>query len=188
VATGTTSATITWTAPADDGGSAITGYVLEESVNGGAYAVRGRPSATSTQAFAEAMTPGATYQYRIAAINAQGTGAFSAPSDPLIMPTESATVPGPVSGFTKGRFTKSGTTFRVTVRWQPPADDGGAPVSGYVARVGTGGRWSSWSDLDSAAARLTALRRDTNYRFQVKAVNSEGAGALAVYRFTTPVR
>jgi hypothetical protein len=61
-------------------------------------------------------------------------------------------------------------------------------VTGYVARIGTGGRWSSWADLSNAATRLTELRRDTNYRLQVKAVNSEGVGALAVYRFTTPVR
>jgi titin len=187
-ATSTTTATITWTAPADDGGSAITGYVVEESVNGSAYAERNRPSATPTEVEFTGLTPGATYQYRIAAINAEGTGAFSSPSDPLTMPTTDVTVPGQVSGFTKGRFTKLGTQYRVTVRWQPPADDGGAPVTGYVARIGTGGRWSSWADLSNAATRLTELRRDTNYRLQVKAVNSEGVGALAVYRFTTPVR
>lgn len=186
VATSTTSATITWTPPADDGGSVITGYVLEESVNGGAFTVRGRPSASTTEVFAESMTPGATYQYRIAAINAEGTGAWSQPSPPLTMPTSA--VPGAVSGFTQGRFVKSGTTFRVTVRWQPPADDGGAPVTGYVARIGTGRNWSSWSDLDNAVTRITELRRNTSYRLQVRAVNVEGKGPVAVYRFTTPLR
>ena len=187
-ATSTTTATITWTAPADDGGSPITGYVVEESIDGSAYTERDRPSATPTEVEFAGLTPGATYQYRIAAINAEGTSAFSSPSDPLTMPTTDVTAPGQVSGFTKGRFTKLGTQYRVTVRWQPPADDGGAPVTGYVARIGTGGRWSSWADLSNAATRLTELRRDTNYRLQVKAVNSEGVGALAVYRFTTPVR
>jgi serine protease len=187
-ATSTTTATITWTAPADDGGSPVTGYVVEESIDGSAYTERDRPSATPTEVEFTGLTPGATYQYRIAAINAEGTGAFSSPSDPLTMPTTDVTAPGQVSGFTKGRFTKLGTQYRVTVRWQPPADDGGAPVTGYVARIGTGGRWSSWADLSNAATRLTELRRDTNYRLQVKAVNSEGVGALAVYRFTTPVR
>jgi hypothetical protein len=104
------------------------------------------------------------------------------------MPTSVVTVPGAVSGFTKGRFTKVGTQYRVTVRWQPPTDDGGAAVTDYVARIGTGGRWSSWSDLTSAGTRLTELRRDTNYRLQVRAVNTAGEGTLAVYRFTTPVR
>jgi serine protease len=187
-ATSTTTATITWTAPADDGGSPVTGYVVEESIDGSAYTERDRPSATPTEVEFTGLTPGATYQYRIAAINAEGTGAFSSPSDPLTMPTTDVTAPGQVSGFTKGRFTKLGTQYRVTVRWQPPADDGGAPVTGYVARIGTGSRWSSWADLSNAATRLTELRRDTNYRLQVKAVNSEGVGALAVYRFTTPVR
>ena len=188
VADSTTTATITWTAPSERGGSAITGYVVEESVNGSAYAVRGQPSAAATEAIVEGMTPGATYQYRIAAINAEGTGAFSQPSTPLTMPTSVVTVPGAVSGFTKGRFTRIGTEYRVTVRWQPPADDGGAPVTGYVARIGTGSRWSSWTDLDSTATRLIELRRSTTYRLQVRAVNSEGQGARAVYRFTTPLR
>ena len=188
LATSTTTATITWTAPADDGGSPITGYVVEESIDGSAYTERDRTSATPTEVEFAGLTPGATYQYRIAAINAEGTGAFSSPSDPLTMPSTDVTVPGQVSGFTKGSFTKLGTQYRVTVRWQPPADDGGAPVIGYVARIGTGSRWSSWADLSNAATRLTELRRDTNYRLQVKAVNSAGVGALAVYRFTTPVR
>ena len=187
-ATSTTTATITWTAPADDGGAAITRYVLEESVNGSAYAERGRPSVTPPEIEVAGLMPGATYQYRIAAINAKGTGAFSTPSTPLTMPTSVVTVPGAVSGFTKGRFTKVGTQYRVTVRWQPPTDDGGAAVTDYVARIGTGGRWSSWSDLTSAGTRLTELRRDTNYRLQVRAVNTAGEGTLAVYRFTTPVR
>ena len=188
VATSTTSATISWTPPADDGGAAITGYVLEESVNGGAYAVRGRPSATATEAFADSQIPGATYQYRLAAVNEAGTGAFSQPSAPLVMPMDMVTAPGEVSGFTKGRFTRTGTNFRVTVRWKPPLDDGGAAVTGYVARLGRGTAWTSWTDLSSPATLLTSLRRDTNYRLQVKAVNSEGPGAVAVYRFATPSR
>jgi serine protease len=188
VATSATTASLSWSAPANDGGSPITGYVVEESIDGSAYAERDRPSATPTEVDFAGLTPGATYRYRIAAINAEGTGAFSAPSDPLTMPTTDVTAPGQVSGFTTGRFTKIGTQYRVTVRWQSPADDGGAPVTGYVARIGTGSRWSSWAELSNAATRLTELRRDTNYRLQVKAVNSAGVGALAVYRFTTPVR
>lgn len=184
----TTTASLAWSAPLSDGGSPITGYVVEESIDGGAFTERARPSATPTDVAIAGLTPGATYQYRIAAINAEGTGAFSSPSAPLTMPTNVVTVPGVVSDFTRGRFAKSGTQYAVNVRWQPPADDGGAAVSGYVARVGTGSRWSSWTDLDSAATRLTSLRRDTNYRLQVKAVNSAGVGALAAYRFTTPVR
>ena len=187
-ATSTTAATITWSAPADDGGSTITGYVIQESVNGGAYAERGRPSASPTQVDVAGLTPGAMYQYRVAAINAQGTGSFSAASAPLTMPTTVVTTPGPVSGFTKGRFIPTGRTFKVTVHWKPPVDDGGAAVTGYIARLGRSGSWTSWTDLTSRAALLTSLRRGATYRLQVKAVNAEGPGALAVYRFTTPSR
>ena len=186
VATGTTTARVTWSAPSDDGGSAITGYRVERSVDGSAYALLGTADPTPTSVTITNMTPGSTYIFRIAAINAQGVGAYSLLSAPLVMPTIFVTTPGPVSGFTKGRFIPTARTFKVTVRWKPPVDDGGAAVTGYIARLGRSGSWTSWTDLTSRAALLTSLRRGATYRLQVKAVNAEGPGALAVYRFTTP--
>ena len=90
--------------------------------------------------------------------------------------------------FTRGSFTKTGKTYRVTVKWKAPSVDGGAPVTSYVARLGRGTTWTSWSSLTRPAALLTDLRRDAKYRLQVRAVNSEGSGTVAVYAFTTPKR
>lgn len=185
-AVSTTEATLKWAAPANDGGSPVTNYRVEESVEGGAWSALADTSDALTTYDIPDLTPGATYRFRVAAINAVGVGDFSEPSPSITMPT--LTAPGAVRDFTRGSFVKDGRTYRVTVRWKAPLDDGGAPVTGYVARIGRGSAWSSWSTLSRPAALLTDLRRDTKYRLQVRAVNSEGRGTVAVYTFRTPLR
>jgi hypothetical protein len=134
------------------------------------------------------VVPGSSYRYRVAAVNRIGTGDFSQPSAPVTMPEDFLTTPGTVSGFSKGKFTKSGKTYRVTVRWEAPDDDGGAPVTDYVVRVGRGSNWSSWAYVDTAATLLKGLKGKTRYTLEVRAVNEKGPGEVSTYRFTTPKR
>ena len=188
VAVSTTTATLSWTAPASDGGAPVTAYRVEESVEGGAWNPLGDTDDARTTVDILDLTPGVTYRFRVGALNSVGVGALSAPSAPLTMPTEIITTPGPVRAFTRGPFTKTLRTYEVTVRWKAPLDDGGAPVTSYVARLGRGSSWSTWSRLTRPAALLTDLRRDTKYRLQVRAVNSEGRGVVATYTFRTPGR
>ena len=188
VATSDTTATITWTAPASNGGSAITSYLVEESVDSGAWRALGETGDAVTSADVEYLTPGSTYQFRVSAITSAGTGAASQPSAPITMGADEVTPPGAVSGFSKGKFVKKGSTYRVAVRWKPPADDGGAEILGYVARVGFGGRWGDWSDLDSPATLATGLYANRKYTLQVQALNEKGPGPVASYSFTTPRR
>ena len=188
MADSTTTATITWTAPGDRGGSAITGYAVEESVDGGAWRGLGTTGDAETYANVVDLVPGSTYQFRVAAVNSSGTGAMSQPSAPLVMPSDVVTTPGAVSGFSKGKFTKRGKTYRVTVQWNPPADDGGAEILGYVVRVGAGGAWSAWSDLDEPTTLVTSLRPGLRYTLQVQALNEKGPGTVASYRLVPPRR
>jgi manganese oxidase len=61
------------------------------------------------------------------------------------------------------------------VSWQPPTDDGGSMVTGYQARRAPDGPWQTLS----AGARSTTfsdLTNGTSYRFDVRAVNANGAG------------
>ena len=74
------------------------------------------------------------------------------------MPSEFVTTPGKISGFSKGKFIKKGKTYRVTVTWKAPLEDGGAEITGYFARVGIYGRWSSWTYLDEPTTLMTNLR------------------------------
>ena len=179
--------TLSWNAPADDGGSPITGYRIEVTPDGAEWFDLGVTKTANTTINVIDVEPG-TYRYRVAAVNDVGQSSFSQPSAPVVMPSDVVTVPGKVSGFSKGKFIRRGASFRVTVRWKAPVDDGGAQILGYVARVGYGGAWGSWSDLDSPATVATALRPGTRYTLQVQAINERGPGAIASYSFRTPRR
>ncbi|MFI5837902.1 putative Ig domain-containing protein [Micromonospora sp. NPDC051300] len=81
VAAGTNSAVLTWTAPAD-GGSAVTGYRITPYVDSVARTAVLVP-ATPTTRSVTGLTSTETYTFRIAAINAAGTGPDSAPAGPV---------------------------------------------------------------------------------------------------------
>ena len=179
---------VSWTAPASDGGAAITGYDIEESADNGEWVALGRTETGATNIDIIDVEPGVSYRYRVAAVNSAGRGTFSQPSAPVVMPSDTVTAPGAVSGFSKGKFTKKGKTYRVTVRWKPPVDDGGAEILGYIARVGYAGNWGDWSDLDSPATVTTGLYANRKYTLQVQALNEKGPGPIASYSFTTPRR
>ena len=188
VATSDTTATVSWNAPSDAGGSTITSYLVEESVDSGPWRSLGETGDADTSVGVEFLTPGSSYQFRVSAINSAGTGSASQPSAPIVMGGDEVTTPSAVSGFIKGKFTKKGKTYRVTVRWSPPTDDGGAEILGYIARVGYAGNWGDWSDLDSPATVVTSLYANRKYTLQVQALNEKGPGPIASYSFATPRR
>jgi hypothetical protein len=71
-----------WTAPLDNGGSAITGYRIErESPIGGGFSVITTVSASPTSYMDTGLTPSTRYNYRISVINSIGTGTTSVEKD-----------------------------------------------------------------------------------------------------------
>ena len=69
---------LTWTAPANNGGSSITDYVIQYSADGGiTWSIYSHIASTSTTVTIPFLTP-TTYTFRVAAVNAIGTGAYSA--------------------------------------------------------------------------------------------------------------
>jgi trypsin len=178
---------LNWTAPSDDGGATITAYEIELNRDGEGWVSLGPTDTAAASIGIYDMTEGSTYQFRVAAINDVGMSAFSQPSAPITMGVV-LTAPGKVSGFTKSKFTKTGTTYKVTVRWKAPLEDGGSDVTGYAVRVGLAGTWSPWADLDEPASLLTKLKPGKAYTFQVRAVNAVGLGTVTPYKVTTPAR
>ena len=76
--------TVAWSAPADNGGFAITGYAVEHSADGSAWTAWTRPGtedATSTTTTVTGL-PGVSRQFRVAAENLMGRGPYSMPSTP----------------------------------------------------------------------------------------------------------
>ena len=84
---------------------------------------------------------------------------------------------------------------QVTLTWQAPASDGGAPITGYEYRQSDDGgtNWQpDWtliadSDAQTTGHTVTGLTNGTAYTFEVRAVNAVGTGA-ARSAMATPVQ
>jgi len=94
VVTGDAQATLTWTAPTNNGGAAITGYTVQSTTDGTnwtteiadtstlARATRVNGAQSLLSATITGLSNSVSYQFRVAAISAEGIGAFSFPSSP----------------------------------------------------------------------------------------------------------
>jgi hypothetical protein len=98
------SATVRWTAPASNGGAAITGYRIRTYVGTSTAVFRTTNVADVTSTSIGTLTNGTGYQFDVAAINSAGTGAASArtatttPRTEFVAPT--ITTRAPASGGT----------------------------------------------------------------------------------------
>ena len=93
-ANGATQIDLAWVAPADNGGTAISGYRIEVSADGGTIwtDLLANTGTTSVTYSHTGLTRGSTRHYRVSAINANGTGAAS---DPTSATTATPTPPTP---------------------------------------------------------------------------------------------
>lgn len=163
---------LSWTAPASNG-SDIYDYVVQYRLVGAAsWATWSDGVSTATSAIVFGLTNGSQYEFRVAATNAIGAGAYS------IAPTSTPrTTPGAVSNLA---LSASGVTISIT--WTAPADNGGAAITDYAVEYKLLSA-TSWTRLSRAAstttsASITALNPTTNYSVRVAAVNSAGVGSF----------
>ena len=177
-ASGTTAIDLSWSAPASTGGSAITGYKIESSSDGGSSwsdLVANTSNTTTTYAHT-GLTAGTTRHYRVSAINANGTGTASN----VDSATTGTTVPGAPTGLTA---TASGTTA-IDLSWSAPASTGGSAITGYKIESSSDGG-SSWSDLVANTSNTTTtyahtgLTAGTTRHYRVSAINANGAGTAS---------
>jgi hypothetical protein len=81
---GNTQVSLTWSAPASNGGAEITDYVVQYSSNGGTnWTTFNDGTSTSVSAVVTGLTNGTTYIFKVAAVNSVGTGNFSSQSSSL---------------------------------------------------------------------------------------------------------
>jgi titin len=78
VTAGNGSVKISWSAPAVTNGASITGYVIQIAKPGGNFTTVAQPFATALSAVISNLANATTYLIRIAAVNAAGTGTYSA--------------------------------------------------------------------------------------------------------------
>lgn len=164
---------LSWTAPASDGGSAITGYRVDVSTDGGAHwATIGTTGDASTTAHSSGVMNNVSYLVRIAAVNAVGTGPESAASAPFI-PSPLPAPPTDVSG-----AVWPAPDGEVFVTWTPsPAPSGRTLASFFVQWSSNGGgSWSAPVPTGSAGAAflVTQLPKGATYLFRVAAKTDGG--------------
>lgn len=129
---------------------------------------------------------GVSYTFIVSATNAQGTSAFSAPSN-SVTPI-AITVPGaPTSA------TATAADSQATVSWIAPANNGNATITSYTvtARVNgvSTGITSTTANGNTTSAVVTGLTNGTIYTFTVHATNSKGASPeSAPSNAVTPTR
>ncbi|HME50863.1 MAG TPA: fibronectin type III domain-containing protein, partial [Candidatus Lokiarchaeia archaeon] len=175
---GAAQVTLTWTAPASNGGSPITGYNLYRGTSSGGevLVVTGIVSSPYTNT---GLTNGQIYYYEVAALNSQGVGAMS---------TEQSATPFTVPGAPTGLVATPGNA-QVVLTWVAPASNGGSAIAGYnVYRSLT---TSTETLLINLAVALTytdsGLTNGQMYFYKVTAVNVAGTGPLSTEASTTPL-
>ena len=174
------SATLRWTDPSN---ATITRYEYRWKRDGGAYsswtALPGS-GATTTTAALSGLQPG-MYVFQLRAVNAGGDGAASAET-----PTAQVRLGAPGAP-TNVDATVGGSA--ALLRWTAPA----GAVTGYEYRQRRdGGAWSAWMPMPGSgmATREHTVRGLANgaYAFQVRALNSGGAGTASAATPTVTVR
>ena len=166
-----------WNPPGDDGGETITGYRLQWRPGNDQF-TDSDPTATVAGEVRShrigSLANGTTYYVRVRAINDVGAGPW--PTQPA-----SAT-PATLPGAPREVVIEAGNQ-RLTVTWQPPADDGGEPLTGYLVQWKSGDE--EFSDTERRATvttlrhQITGLDNGTTYTVRVRAVSLAGTGSPA---------
>ena len=163
---------LSWTAPASDGGSAITGYKIEVSSDGGSNwsdRVANTGDAKTTYSH-NGLAAGTTRHYRVSAINTNGTGDASNTANAATY----TTVPGDPTNLSA---TADGTT-QINLSWTAPASNGGAAIITYGIHVSPDGKtdWRTRAGNPNTTYSQIGLAPGTTRYYRVSAANATGVG------------
>uniref|UniRef100_A0A3B4AC97 Titin n=1 Tax=Periophthalmus magnuspinnatus TaxID=409849 RepID=A0A3B4AC97_9GOBI len=191
---------LTWEAPSEDGGSPITGYIIEKHDKEGVRWTRcNRATVTDLTFRVTGLLESHIYEFRVAAENAIGVGEASSPTvffravDPVFKP-------GPPHHPRVLDTSKSS----VLLSWGKPACDGGCEIQAYIVECCTTTapvEPAPEAPAEEAAApeapveewvmctppagikhkkyEVTNLKENQAYKFRVCAVNKVGVGEAA---------
>ncbi|XP_032566408.1 immunoglobulin-like and fibronectin type III domain-containing protein 1 isoform X2 [Chiroxiphia lanceolata] len=171
--------TISWKAPRKTGTSQIVGYIVQKRKKGTMtwLPVTSGPVKDKKLKVTN-LKKGVQYEFRVAAVNAAGTGDASDPSPPVFArdPTKS---PGQVQEL---RVSSCDSTS-VTLTWNRPEVKDGNEVKGYEVEMRPS-HSSSWTKCLTLPAEATTgtikgLQPKEKYFLRVRALNDSGPGEAA---------
>lgn len=197
--------TVHWTPPVDDGGTDIKKYVVEcldtTTGNGTWGPVAQTDSGAPRKIVVENMTPGHRYRFRTRAVNKIGQSEPTEMSGDDILAKDPWDEPDPCGKPDILDWSPN----HAELAWEPPAWDGGAPITHYVIeqKEKNMGQWVEGKTLTLAEVqemgnkikgKVDGLVEGQEYMFRVRAVNKGGPSKpgppsdsmIAKHRFIPP--
>ena len=178
---------LSWEPPGYEGdaGDAITGYKIERSADGTSWTNLVTDTGNTATTYADTNLHYDTeWHYRVSAINSVGAGqtakvsAITLKRNTPTAPLNLRAIPSPTD---------------ITLRWDPPADDGGSIINGYAYRLiyeSVPGVWVLAllvHDLSIFEHVVRNLHLGQTYTIEFRAYNENGHGEVIDVTVTTRV-
>ena len=153
---------VAFTAPSDNGSSAITDYKYQ--LDDGSWV---SAATTSSPVVITGLTNGTSYAIKLRAVSIAGDGTESSeinftPITTTSAPTNLVATPG---------------NGQVSVAFTAPSDNGGSAITNYQYSVDGGGEWTAFSPaVTSSPVTIGDLVNEASYSISLRAINSGGVG------------
>ena len=164
---GSSGAYVEFTAPTNNGGTAISSYTATSSPGGITGTVNQSVSGTIT---VTGLTSATNYTFTVTATNSAGTSSPSSASNSI------TTNNGPPNAPTIGTATAT-SDQTANVAYTAPAFNGGATIISYTATSTPGDIIGTITQAGSGIISMTRLVPSTSYTFTVTATNNVGTGS-----------
>uniref|UniRef100_A0A915PMX8 Titin n=1 Tax=Setaria digitata TaxID=48799 RepID=A0A915PMX8_9BILA len=166
------SAKVQWDVPSDDGGSAITGYIIEKrELSRRAYHRVAQVSNEITNCHLDDLKMNTSYMVRIAAVNKYGISEY------LECTSFETSLPFEAPVITLPPFISNITDQSCTLKWPKVTNDGGSPIYGYdIFLRKNKNDWIKLNDELVFTEQFTVsnIEPGPTYEFKIEATNEAG--------------
>jgi hypothetical protein len=166
-----TTATISWTAPTDNGGTAVTGYYIEYSLNN--FSTTLNTTSATTSKTITGLTSNTAYKFRVYAQNAVTTGAGVNGS--AVSNTATGTTALTVTAPSASVITPTvNSDTSISLAWTASTDNGNGGTITYklYQKSGSGSYALIFGPSTTRTYTSTGLSAATTYTYKVESINN----------------